>query len=144
MNLAWSARGLARDDLCVSLNMLDLVLLEEESNTTIQRARNIARTANDFGPIQLDVLWVNLKAHVRAVLECFRVDAGRMQQGFGWNASPVQAYAAKLGALDAHHFLAKLRRANCSDIAAGSAADHDEVIMLCVCHGSVPRVGKCR
>ena len=124
--------------------MLDLVLLKEESNTTIQCARNIARATDDFGPIQLDVLGVHLKAHVRTVLECFRVDAGRMQQGLGRNASPVQANSAKLGALDAHHFLAKLRRANCSDIAAGSAADHDEVIMLCVCHGSIPRVGKCR
>ena len=124
--------------------MLDLVFLKEESNTTIQRARNIARATNDFGPIQLDVLGVHLKAHVRTVLECFRVDACCMQQGFGWNAAPVQTYSAELGALDAHHLLAKLRCANCSDIAAGSAADHDEVIMLYVCHGSIPRVGKCR
>ena len=144
LHLARAAGGLACQDLGVALDVLDFVLLEEEPDAAVERAGHVARATDHLGPVELHVLRVHLKAHVRTVLEGLGVDAGRMEQRLGRDAAPVQADAAELGALDAGNLLAELRRADRADVAAGSAADHDEVIMLCVCHGSVPRVGKCR
>ena len=65
-------------------------------------------------------------------------DLGRAQQRLGRDAAPVQADAAQMLALDQRRLHAELGRADRRDIAAGAAADHDEVEVLRHVHPPLP------
>ena len=55
----------------------------------------------------------------------------RFEQGFGGDAAPVEADAAQRLALDNAHFQTQLRRPNGGYVAAGAAADHDQIKLQC-------------
>ncbi len=61
------------------------------------------------------------------------IDLGRAQQRLGRDAAPVEADAAQMLALDDGRLEAELRRADGCDVAAGSAADDQDVIKG-ICH----------
>ena len=54
----------------------------------------------------------------------------RAQQRLGRDAAPVKADAAEMFALDERGLQAELRRADGGDIAAGSAADDDDIVSV--------------
>src|SRR5262249_61340734 len=57
-------------------------------------------------------------------------------QGLGWNAPPIEADPAEIGALDNGGLEAKLGGANGRDVAARSGADDDE-IEVGFCHEGI-------
>ena len=66
---------------------------------------------------------------------------GGVQQGFGRDATDVQAGAAqRIAAFDHGDVQPKLGRADGADIAAGAGTDDDCVV---VCHGAFLQIGPC-
>src|SRR5208282_5494726 len=52
------------------------------------------------------------------------------QEGLGRNASPVQANAAELVALDTEHPFLELGGTDCAGISRGAAADYHDVVIV--------------
>jgi hypothetical protein len=54
-----------------------------------------------------------------------------LEQGFGWDAAPDQARAAKrLLLFDHGNLLTELRASNCGDVPAGAGANDHDVIRV--------------
>src|SRR5690606_26528922 len=58
------------------------------------------------------------------------IDLGRAQQRLGRDTSPIGANTGHMLALDNGHLHAKLRAADRSDIAAGTGADNEKIVLV--------------
>ena len=105
---------------------IDLVLLQQKADAGIELARDIARALDDGRRIEAE-LALDGDAVILRMLRVM-INFGRAQQRFGRNAAPVEADAAQMFAFDDGGLEAQLRRADRRDIAAGSAADDEDVI----------------
>src|SRR5512132_4544399 len=110
-------RGLAPDDG-------DLVLAHEEANTVVEPFRYRARALDHCGGIESHRF--GRQPVVLGMLQIVE-DLGRAQQRLGGNATPVEADAAEIIALDDRGGKTELRRADGGDVAAGTGADDDDV-----------------
>src|SRR6185312_1775374 len=117
----------------------DLVLVEQEFDALGEVGDDLVLAAHhrrqiDGGAIDLDSV---RREPVRRLL----VEVRGLQQRLRRDAADIEAGAAERAALlHAGRLKPKLRRADGADIAAGSAADDDEV-ELSICHGSIPSNG---
>ena len=102
-NCAWRGANLARKNFSVTNNVLNFIFLEQVCNSRIQLACDIAASTDNFAPIHRDIGGLELKAPLRAVGNGLAIKFGVMQQGLGWNASPIQAHATKFVALNARN-----------------------------------------
>jgi hypothetical protein len=126
----------AGHDLRVTLDVIDLVLLEEEGDAVVERARDLPAAADHLVPVDGDVL--RLDAPLLTVGDRLGVQLGIVEQRLRGDAPPVQADAAELVALDACRLHAELRAANGADVAGGAAANDDKVVVLRVRHPCAP------
>ena len=110
---------------------IDLVFLEQKTDAIVQLRRDVSRSFHDGGGIETD-LAIDRKSKILGVVEELK-NFRRAQQGLGGNAAPVEADAAEMLALDDGRLEAKLRRADRRDIAAGPAADDENIVS--VSHG---------
>ena len=123
-------------DRAPALEPVDLVLLEQELDALRVAVDGFLLVGQHLFPV--DVRAQNLEAHLGEVLFGLVQHLGGVQKRLGRDAADVQAGAAQgAAALDAGGLQAKLCAADGADIAAGAAADYDDVI---ACHGSGPFV----
>lgn len=109
-----------------AVDEVDIVLPEQELHPFGHGLGHAARAGHDL---------LQIGAHVardlHAVL-CRRaagfVDLGAAQQRLGGDAAPVEAHAARLGALDERHPAAQLCCADRRHVAAGARSDDDDVV----------------
>ena len=129
------ARGsLACNDLRVSFEVLNLVLLQQVRHAATDLRRDVAAAPHDLRPINLHCCWINIESPVTTMSDRFQIQLGVVQQRLCWNASPVEADASKLAALHTRDLHPHLRCANRADVSARTSADDDEIEMLCICH----------
>ena len=102
----------------------DLVLLQQEPTPRRKLAGDAARALDHLRHVEADFL--GGEAEVVEVVHQLR-DLGRAQQRLGRDAAPVEADAAQMLALDQRRLHAELRGADRRDVAAGAAADDDQV-----------------
>ena len=105
----------------------DLVLLEQEADAAAQLLRHAAAALDHGRGIEAGV--VGGEAEARRVAHQLQ-HLGRAQQRLGRDAAPVEADAAQMLALDQRHLHLQLRRADGRHVAAGTAADDDQVEAL--------------
>ena len=89
-------------------------------------------------PVVLERQAVGDQAEVAAV-PGLRVDLRAVQQRLGGDAAPVQAGAAQLARLDQRRLQSVLRAAYRAFVAARTAAEHRNVILISHVHTSVRR-----
>jgi len=105
-------RGIAPDDR-------DLVLLHQKTDAVVEALGDAARALHHgFG---VERHFFGRQSVVLGMLHVV-VNLGRAQQRLGRDAAPVQADAAEIGFLDNRGLVAKLRRADRGDIAAGAGS----------------------
>ena len=110
----------------ITLDVVDLVFLEEELDAAGELVGYLAGTADDLVPVVLEAR--NLEPEVCGMVTYQRIELRVFEQGFGRDAAPVQAGASGPFLLDDSDALAKLGGADSADIAGGAAADNDEVV----------------
>src|SRR5690606_3742708 len=114
----------------VAVDHGDLVLLQQVGDAARKLLRYAARPLHHLAQIEADIL--RAEAMGVEILQDV-VDLRRAEQRFGGDAAPVQADAAEMLALDHRRLHAKLCGSDGRDIAAGAAADDDQV-EAGVCH----------
>ncbi len=102
----------------------DLVLAHQMRDAVRQLLGDRTRAGDDLLRIIGDVF--RREAELVEMMQQV-INLGGAQQRFGRDAAPVEADAAELVALDQRRLHAELRGADCRDIAARTAADHDQV-----------------
>ena len=102
----------------------DAVFLHEKRDAVRQALCHFAAARDHFREIETDI--VGAQAELARVLHQV-VDLGGAEQRLGGNAAPVEADAAETVTLDDRGLHTELGRANGGHIAAGSAADDDEI-----------------
>ncbi len=111
------------------LQPLDLVLLEQELDAAGQFLDRGSLFALQRGEIELDLTGLDpelCQRAMRGLVEQLRA----MQQRLGGNAAQIEASPAqRLARLGAGDLEAQLRGADGGDIAAGSGADDEEVVV---------------
>ena len=132
-------RLLARQ-LAVAVEHRDLVLAHQMRDARRKLLRHRARPLHHL--VEFEVRLDGGEAEVRQMVQQV-IDLGRAQQRLGRDAAPVQADAAEVLALHHRGLHAELRCADGGDIAAGSAAEHDEVEGL-ISHHSLPSASAAR
>ena len=112
----------------------NLVLLQKMLNTCRQPSGNGARAFHDGRKIDADLARHRDAEgfHLVDRMPHFR----RAKKRLGGDTSPVQADAAEIFGLDKRHLHLQLRGPDRGDIAAGTAADDNQVKRGLVCHGS--------
>ena len=134
-NFAWRDGRLATGDGGVTIDVFDLVLLEEERNTAIQGSGDLPAPSDDFVPFDFDPF--GLQSPFRSVRDGVLVQLGVVQQRFGGDAAPVQADATEFASLDAGDLHSELGGADGTDVAGGSSANDDEIEVVSA-HGIPP------
>ena len=105
----------------------DLVLLHQVRDALVELLRNRAAACNDLGEIERRLLVAEaIGVGVLHIME----DLGRAQQRLGWNAAPIEADSAQQLALDDRGLQTELRAADRRDIASGSGAEDDYVVIV--------------
>ena len=116
-----------RRDAACAVKRLDLVLLEQifdAFDVTLDALLLVLEHRRE-----IDARLADLDAHVAELVAGLLVKLRRIEHRLRRDAADIEASAAEGGALLHHRGLhAKLRRANGADIAAGAAADDDEVV----------------
>ena len=119
-HLAAAGNGFAQNSPVVKYG--DLVLFQQMRDARRQTAGDIARTLHHRLQINADFT-ADGDAEILHLIN--RVaQFRRAQKSLCRNASPVQANASKMLALDKRHLHLQLRRADRGNIAAGAAADN--------------------
>src|SRR5262249_9705357 len=114
-----------RDLGCAKI-WLDSILLEQPGDARNQALNYVVFPLQHCREIELDRAGFDAVAS-ELVSELFIKLTG-IQQGFTRDAADIQAGAAKGPAfIDTRGLHTELGRANCRDIAARAAADHDEI-----------------
>ena len=112
----------------------DLVLLQQMRDAGGELLGDRARALHDLVEVEADV--VGGEAEFVEMMQQM-IDLGGAQQRLGRDAAPVEADAAEMLALDHGDLHSELRGADRRDIAAGAAADDDQVKFLSSpCSGS--------
>ena len=109
-------------------NHLHIVLLEQVLHTLAHLLGHPAAALHHGFEVGLHFAF-HLQAVLGGVRHVFEHLCG-FQQGFGRNASPVEADAAQFGALHHGHFHIELTSADGCHIAARAASDNDKVEIL--------------
>ena len=118
---------------CEAVDQLHVVLFEQEQHAFVHRFGHAARAGYDLfevGP--------HFACEVESVMFgrlAIVVNLGALEQRFGRDATPVEAYAAGLGTLYDSHFLPSLSSADGGYVTARTAADHNDIvfhIFVCV------------
>jgi hypothetical protein len=121
------ARVLERGE---ALEPVDLVLLEQEFDAAGQPFDRRVLLAEQHGQVELDLARLHAELGQRAV-RGFLEQLGAVQQRLGGNAADVEAGAAqRLAAFGAGGLEPELRRADRRDIAAGTRADDEDVVVV--------------
>ena len=116
-----------RGDAARADNRVDLVLLEQEFDALDVAADPLVLERHHRGKIELRRCHAD--AQLGEAVPGLVEQLGGMQQRLGRNAADIEAGAAEGRALLDHGDLqAELRRADGADIAAGAAADDDEIV----------------
>src|SRR6185312_11967216 len=102
----------------------DLVLAQEETDAVRELLGDGARAGDDLAGIEADLL--GRKPVIAEPVQQV-VDFRGAQERLGRDAAPVEADAAEMLALHDRGFHAELRCADRRDIAARSAAEHDDI-----------------
>src|SRR4051812_1236389 len=103
----------------VSLDMIDLIFLEEELNTLAHSGCNVA--ASFHHSFDVGSGFFHVDTVVCSVLNVFEY-AGALKQCFGGNTTPVRTNATQFRFLDNTYFHPQLRSTDCSNITSGSGA----------------------
>jgi hypothetical protein len=145
LDRAGGTRGSSADDLRMTVVVVDLVLLEQEPDAAVQAAGDRAAAADHLLKVDLDRVGVDHDAPLLAVGDRLLVELRVVQQCLGRDAAPVEADASEVVPFDDGGLETELRGANRANVSAGSAADHDEVVVLALGHRSNPSPScKCR
>ena len=134
-----------RDNAGSAAKRLDLVLLEQKRDA-VDVGLDILILVFEQGR-ELDGGFADLDAHLRKARAGFLVQFRGVQQRLRGDAADIEAGAAEGGVLLDHRGLqSELRRANGAEIAAGTAADDDEIVgthhnhLLIAIAGLVPAI----
>ena len=122
--------------LAVAVEHRDLVLLHQVLHAARELPGDAAAALDHLGEVEADVVGGEAIG-IQRVQQV--VDLARAQQRLGRDAAPVEADAAEVLALHQRGLHAELGGADRGDIAAGAAADHDEVeVCSAMASGSLP------
>lgn len=105
--------------------VIDFVFLEEEFDAFGHLRGHVARAAHDFGEVEGDVFGGDA---VNVALFHFLVEFGAFEEGFCWDAAPVEAGAAGAFEFDAGDFFAELSGADRACVACGPAANDNKIV----------------
>jgi hypothetical protein len=108
----------------------DLVLLQQMGDAARQLSGDVAAALHHLLQIEAHILGAEA---VGVGMAQQMADLGGAQQGLGRDAAPIEADAAEMLALHHGRLQAELGGADGRDIAAGAAADDDQ-IERSVCH----------
>ena len=125
----------AADDLRVTGDVIDAVLLEQETDAGVEDFRDAPAATDDGLPVDLDLL--ELDAPVGAVGHGLAVQLGVVKQRLAGDAAPVQTDTAELVALDARRFEAELPGPDRADVSRRSRANHNDVVVPGFRHAAV-------
>jgi hypothetical protein len=109
-----------------ALDVVDFVLFEEEFDAAGKLSGNLARAADDLGPIVLEV--VEAEAEFSGVMLELVVKVGVFEESLGRDTSPVEAGSAGAFHFDAGDFFTKLAGANRGDVASRASSDDDKIV----------------
>ena len=126
-------------DRAHALDIVHLVLAQQELDALGEVAHHLVLAPHHSR--QVDRHFARLDAVLGEHMGCLVVELGRMQERLGRDAADVKARAAERAArFDAGRAHAQLRSTDGRHITAGTAADHDEVV-LAFAHSLLPPVG---
>ena len=109
------------------MEVVDLVFLQEVGDAVDIAFDALVLEGKHGGKVEGGL---DLDAHGGEAVRRFGIALARMEQRLRRDAAHIEAGAAMGGALlDHRHFHAELRRADGADIAAGSGADDDQVVL---------------
>ncbi len=129
-------RGRALLQLGRPLDDLDLVLLHQERHAAVQLLGDGARPLDDL--VEVEALAFDLEAVALQVPELL-IELAGLEQGLGRDTAPVEADAAEQLALDHGGLETQLGGADRGHVAAGAAADDDDVeIHVCLSSRTIP------
>src|SRR4029450_12640628 len=118
-------RNLARRvDHCLAPDHGDVVLPHQKADAVVEPLRYRARALDHGGGIVSHLL--GRETVVVGMLHVMK-DLGRAQQRLGGDATPVEADASEIIALDDRGRKTELRRADRGDVAAGPRANDDDI-----------------
>jgi hypothetical protein len=122
-----------RQELRRSGDVIDLVLAEQEPDALADLVGDAAAARDDRGEVGLDAADLDPElARVAEVVE----HLGGAEQRLRRDAAPVEADPAEPLALDARGLEPELRAADRRDVAAGTRADNDDVVLwIVLAHG---------
>ena len=105
---------------------VDAVLVQQEQHAFRHGFGHAARPCHDLREVR-----THLAREFQSVMLCIfavSVNLCAFQQGFGRDAAPVEAYAARLGAFHERHLPSQLCGADRRYITSGAAAHDDDVV----------------
>jgi hypothetical protein len=125
--VAFDDDAVGRGDAAPAVEGLDLVLLEQEGDAAGVLLHDFVFAFEDFGDVDAHV--AEHDAEVGGVAGVVG-ELGRFEQGFGGDAAAEQAGAAEAAVFfDDRGLESELPGADGGDVAAGSAADDDHVVL---------------
>ena len=120
--------------LATSLDVVDLVLLEEEFDALCQPVNCVGLLRHHR--VEIDLELAGLDTHCLEIILRRGIKFRRVQQGFRGDAADIETGAAQNATvLDAGRLQAELSGADCAIVAAGAATDNDDVV--CLSHGEI-------
>ena len=128
--LARDGHGMGVLEGAITLEPIDLVLLEQVLDPAGQSFDRIGLIGLKRGQIEFDLAQLHAITGQRATGRFFKLFRP-MEQRLRRNAADVEAGTAqRFARFHASRLQAQLRRADCADIAAGTGADEDHVIIV--------------